>query len=51
VVGDHDTDITAAHNAGLKAVFLTCGFGRRGAEQPDYIAGSMAEAASIMGII
>jgi len=51
VIGDHDTDITVAHNAGLKAVFLTCGFGRRRAEQPDYIAGSMAEAASLMGII
>ena len=48
VVGDHDTDIAAAHGAGMKAVFLKSGFGRIREEQPDWIVSDMDEARRIL---
>ncbi len=35
VVGDHDTDVDGAHNAGMPCAFARFGFGTLGAQQPE----------------
>lgn len=35
MVGDHMTDIAAAHNAGIQSVYITSGYGRMGEHTPD----------------
>lgn len=37
MVGDNNTDLGSARNAGIKSVFLTCGYGTVGEEKPDFV--------------
>jgi phosphoglycolate phosphatase len=37
MVGDHHTDIEAARRAGVRSVYLQCGFGHAGTETPDWV--------------
>lgn len=34
MIGDHKTDLEAAHRAGVRGIFLSYGIGRRGASKP-----------------
>ena len=36
MVGDNSTDLGSARQAGIKSVFLTCGYGITDGEKPDY---------------
>ncbi len=50
MIGDHTTDIAAAHAAGVKSVFLKSGYGFSGEFQPDITLESFSELAVLLGI-
>jgi len=50
MVGDHDTDITAAHRAGMRAVYLRSGFGVIRDEQPDVLLDDITALPALIGI-
>jgi phosphoglycolate phosphatase len=50
VVGDHDTDVTAAHRAGMNVVFMKSGFGRLRDEQPDFVADDWRALQALTGL-
>jgi len=43
VVGDNDTDVDGAHNAGMPCAFARFGFGTLGAQQPEYFLDSFSD--------
>jgi len=50
MVGDHDTDITAAHRAGMRAVYLRSGFGVIRDEQPDVMLDDITQLPRLLGL-
>lgn len=51
MVGDHYTDITAAHRAGMRAVYLRSGFGVIRDEQPDVLLDDITRLPALLGLI
>ncbi|MCX7846634.1 MAG: phosphoglycolate phosphatase [bacterium] len=50
MVGDHYTDISAAHRAGMHAVYLRSGFGTLRDEQPDVILDNITQLLTLLGV-
>lgn len=51
MVGDHDTDITAAHRAGMRAVYLRSGFGHIRDVQPDVVLDDITQLPRLPGLM
>lgn len=50
MVGDHYTDISAAHRAGMRAVYLRSGFGTIRDDQPDVILDDITQLLDLLGL-
>lgn len=50
MIGDHHTDLRAAHHAGIDAAFCTWGYGNDGGETPRFRAESVDELARLLGV-